>query len=278
MSQEVAPKQTKAMALRKLLTDCKVDIARALPAHVSPDRMLRIALTSARKNPELLDCNPESFLGAVIQSAQLGLEPDTPMGHAYLLPFRSNKSGQKEVNFMPGYRGLMELVYRAADAPILMPTAVYEGDVFEYEKGLHPRLVHVPKPHGLDTKLTHTYCVASFKDGRKEFLVMDRAEIEAIRNRSKAASFSPWKTDYEAMALKTVIRRMVKYLPMSAELQTAVGLDEKAELGFSQDNADLLKPEGAPIHTKRERVEGKMDGSIELEPGEFKDFAEGKDE
>lgn len=268
MSQELAPSSNKALALRKLLTDCKIDIARALPKHVSPDRMLRIALTSARKNPELLECSPESFLGAVIQSAQLGLEPDTSMGHAYLIPFRNNRSGHKEVNFMPGYRGLMDLVYRAPDHPVLMPSAVYQGDEFEYEKGLHPKLIHVPKPHEPNTKLTHVYCVASFKDGRKEFMVMGRAEIEAIRVRSKASGFSPWKTDYEAMAMKTVIRRMVKYLPMSAELQTAVGLDEKAELGFSQDNADLLKSESAPIHTKRERIQEK----ITVEPGAFSEF------
>lgn len=265
MSTEIT--QTRANSLRKLLTECKIDIAKALPKHVSPDRMLRMALTSARKNPKLLECSPESFLGAVIQSAQLGLEPDTALGHAYLVPYRNKASGQLEVNFMPGYRGLMDLVYRAPGHPIIMPVAVYEGDVFEYSRGLHPNLNHAPKPHAINAKLTHAYCVASFADGRKEFEVMDRAEIESRRSRSKATGFSPWSTDYEAMALKSVIRKLVKFLPMSAELQTAVGLDEAAEIDRTQNNAILLRPD-APIQTKLERIEDRMN----VDPDSFDGF------
>lgn len=251
-------KATKHGDLRSMLTKYREEIANALPKHVSPDRMLRMALTSARRNPELLECTPESFLGAVIQSAQLGLEPDTPLGHAYLLPFRNNKTGQKEVNFMPGYRGLMALVYRAPDHPVLMPAAVHEGDLFEYELGLHPKLIHTPKPSTTLPKFAFAYCVASFKDGRKEFKVMSRAEIEAIRARSKAGQRGPWVTDYDAMAMKSVIRNMVKYLPMSVELQTAIGLDESAELGETQNLDNLIKPHSAPILTKQERLDDKM--------------------
>jgi len=266
MTQEVATKQT---TLSGMLAKYKAEIARALPRHVTPDRMLRIAMTSARKNPQLLECSPESFLGAVIQSAQLGLEPDTPLGHAYLLPYKNNKSGRMEVNFQPGYRGYMDLIYRTANHPILMPVAVYEGDIFSYERGLHPKLEHKPMPHNTEPKLTHVYCVATFPDGRKEFDVMTRQEVEARRQRSKAKGFSPWQTDYEAMALKTVIRRFVKFLPMSAELQTAIGLDDCAESGQSQHNEAILK-ESEPIHTKRERVQGKMS----QEAGEFDNYDE----
>lgn len=263
MTQELAP-QSKAMNLRKMLSDYRSEIAHALPKHVSPDRMLRMAMTSARKNPGLLDCTPESFFGAAIQCAQLGLEPDTALGHCYLIPFQNRKSGKKEVQFMPGYRGLMDLVYRVAEHPILTPRAVYEGDTFSYEFGLNPKLVHTPLPRQDKAKLIFAYCVASFKDGRKEFCVMTKPEIEDIRLRSKATGFSPWQTDYEAMALKTVIRRMVKYLPMSAELHTAVHLDEMVDIGKSQDN-DLFLKEGQPLQTKSERVEDRM----KLEPGDF---------
>jgi len=255
MSKELV--ESKQTTLSGMLEKYKGEVARALPRHVTPDRMLRIAMTSARKNPELLECSPESFLGAVIQSAQLGLEPDTPMGHAALIPFFNSKTGKKEVNFMPMYRGLMDLVHRGANHPILDPTAVYAGDHFIYVKGLVPVLTHEPMPRKGHEKLSHAYCVAVFADGRKVFRVMTRADIEACRARSKSKGFSPWQTDYEAMALKTVIRQLVKYLPMSAELQACVGLDEMAEAGISQRN-DIILQEGRPIHTKRERVEGKM--------------------
>lgn len=267
MSQELATTDSKAGTLRQMLGTYKAELAAALPRGISVDRMARIAMTSARKNPALLDCSPQSFLGAVIQSCQLGLEPDTPMGQAYLIPFFNSKTGDKEVNFMPGYRGLMDLVYRTADHPIIMPHAVYDCDRFEYSHGLTQKLDHSPVPRKPENRLTHVYAIASFKDGRKEFMVMDRPEIEAIRARSKAQKFSPWQTDYEAMAMKTVIRRMVKFLPMSAEIQTAVGLDDRAESGESQGNDDWLKA-GKPIETKGERIEGKMSGN----PDDFNNF------
>ena len=157
---------------------------------------------------------------------------------------------------MPMYRGLMDLVHRGANHPIFNPQAVYEGDHFTYTQGLTPTLDHDPATRKDGAKLTHVYNVATFADGRKTFRVMTRAEVEACRGRSKARGFTPWQTDYEGMALKTVIRQHVKYLPMSAELQTAVGLDDIAESGGSQQNDILLQ--SGPIHTKRERVEAKM--------------------
>lgn len=266
MSDQVPAK--KQLTLTGMLETYRAEIARALPRHIGPDRMLRIATTSARKNPELLECTPESFLGAVIQSAQLGLEPDTPLGHAYLIPFRNNKTGRKEVNFLPGYRGLLDLIYRVQGHPLLMPVAVYEEDVFQYERGLLPILKHTPMPQGPGSKLVAAYCTATWADGRKEFDVMTRNGIEAIRTRSKATGFSPWKTDYEAMAKKTVIRRLAKYLPMSAELQTAIGLADRADSGESQNNETILM-DGKPIYTKAERVEGKMQSD---DPDSFENY------
>jgi recombination protein RecT len=266
MTQELVTNK-KQTELGELLETYKGEIARALPKHVTPERMLRIAMTSARKNPTLLECSLESILGAVIQSAQLGLEVDTPLGHAYLVPFYNKNSGKKECNFMPGYRGLMDLIHRTAGHPILDPTAVYEGDHFKYEKGLHPVLQHEPIPKKGGEKLTYVYCVASFADGRNVFRVMTRGEVESHRMRSKDPGFKIWKSDYEAMALKTVIRQLAKYLPMSAELQVAVGLDEMHEVGIAQDNELILK-QGQPIHTKRERIEAKMASN----PDDFEHF------
>lgn len=270
MSQEVATTNKSQVTLSGILEQYKGEVARALPRHVTPERMLRIAMTSARKNPELLTCSPESFLGAVIQSAQVGLEPDTPLGHAALVPFNNRATGKKEVNFMPMYRGYMDLVYRCADHPILDPVAVYEGDHFKWRKGTNPGIEHEPMPRKDGAKLTHAYVVSTFADGRKVFTVMTRAEIEACRARSKAQKFTPWQTDYEAMSLKTVIRRHCKYLPMSAEMQRAIGLDEAMEAGISQQNDVLLK-EGQPIHTKAERIDAKMAQPAD-DPTSFENF------
>ncbi len=264
---QIAVTQNKANTLRTLLAASRVEIVAALPKHVTPDRMLRISLTCARLNPDLLDCTPESFLGAVIQSAQLGLEPGTSLGHAYLIPFNNKRTGKKEVQFLPGYRGLLDLVYRAPEHPTLMPHPVYDGDRFSFEYGTNPQIDHMPGARLDKKKLTHVYCVATFKDGRKEFVVMTRAEIEEIRARSKAAasSFSPWQTDYEAMALKTVVRRLMKYLPTSIELARAITLDDMADAGQSQHNDDFIKADSTPIQTKDERLWDKM----ATQPGDF---------
>lgn len=264
MTKEVAT-QDKANNLKSLLVKARVEIMNALPKHIEPDRMLRIALTCARINPELLDATPESFLGAVIQSAQLGLEPGHSLGHAYLLVFRNGKTGNKEVSFIPGYRGLMDLVYRAPDHPTMMPQAVYEGDKFHFALGTAPFIEHIPAFRQDKAKLTHAYCIASFPGGRKEFIAMSRPELEAVRLRSKAKDFGPWKTDMEAMFLKTVIRRMAKYLPTSIEFQRAVRLDEQADAGESQHNEQFLVPESQPLQTKGERIGDKMASK----PGDF---------
>lgn len=224
----------------------------ALPRHMTPERMARIATTELRKTPKLAQCEPMSFLGAVIQCAQLGLEPGSGLGHAYILPYdvrKKNASGKWETvrtdaQLIIGYRGMIDLARRSGQILSLSATAVYQGDEFECVMGLEPTLKHIPDFDNPDRehadRLTFVYAVAKLKDGGTQFAVMSRAQINAIRGRSKAAESGPWVTDYEAMALKTVIRRLFKYLPVSVELQRAVQLDERADAGLSQDNAFVI--------------------------------------
>src|SRR5262245_29341353 len=104
------PAKQKIATVRDLLEKSRAQIALALPRHMSADRMLRVAMTSVQRNPLLLDCTPVSLVGAIIQSSQLGLEPDGELGEAYLIPYRNNKKGgQREVQFQTGYKGLLKL-------------------------------------------------------------------------------------------------------------------------------------------------------------------------
>lgn len=226
-------------------------IKAALPRHMTAERMARIATTEMRKVPKLAQCDPMSFLGAVIQCAQLGLEPGNALGHAYILPFdkREKVGGQwktvrTEAQVIVGYRGMIDLARRSGQIVSIDARAVYEGDKFECVLGLDPQVNHEPdwqNPNRADpSKLRFVYAVAKLKDGGVQFDVMSRAEVEAIRSRSKSADNGPWVTDFPAMALKTVVRRLFKYLPVSIELQRAVGLDELAEQGLSQQNASVI--------------------------------------
>jgi recombination protein RecT len=221
------------------LTTYKGEIARALPKHLTADRMARVAMTEIRKNPQLMKCKPESLFGAIIQTSQLGLEPGNALGHAYLLPYGL------EVQLIIGYRGMIDLARRSGQILSIEAHAVFEGDTFECSFGLNSDLRHVPdweNPNRTDAnKLKFVYAVAKLKDGGTQFEVMSRAEVDAIRARSKAGRSGPWVTDYQAMAQKTVIRRLFKYLPVSIEMQQAIGIDEKADANIPQDNSLVIE-------------------------------------
>lgn len=235
----------------------------ALPRHMTAERMARIATTEMRKVPKLGQCDPMSFLGAVIQCAQLGLEPGNALGHAYILPFdkREKVNGQwktvrTEAQVIIGYRGMIDLARRSGQIVSIDARAVYEGDKFECLLGLDAKIEHVPdwqNPNRADpSKLRFVYAVAKLKDGGVQFDVMSRAEVEGIRGRSKSADNGPWVTDFAAMAVKTVVRRLFKFLPVSIEMQRAVGLDELAEAGVSQQNAAVIDADFAFVDDQQQ--------------------------
>lgn len=230
---------SKTDSLRALIETNKSHIARALPRHLNADRMLAVAATAVQKTPALLDCDQASFVGAIIQCAQLGLEPNDGTGRAWLIPYG------KTVQFIPGYRGLVDLTRRSGEIKRFDVRDVCAKDAFSYSFGLRPELNHVPAS-GERGELTHVYAVAEFKDGNIQFDVMTREDVEKIRTRSRAGNAGPWKTDYAEMAKKTIVRRICKMLPVSPEVHKAVILDERADLGLSQDLHLLVDPEGKP--------------------------------
>lgn len=220
----------------------KAQMALALPKHLTADRLARIATTEMRRVPALSKSSPESFLGAIMQCAQLGLEPSNGLGHAYLIPFGNGKDqrGRNNVQLIIGYRGMIDLARRSGQILSISARAVHDGDEFNYQYGLNEDLHHVPAEDDTAGTLTHVYAVARLKDGGVQFEVMSRKQIEAVRASSKAGTNGPWVTHFEEMAKKTVIRRLFKYLPVSVEMQTAVSLDEKADAGIDQHNEFVL--------------------------------------
>lgn len=234
------------VAFRDFLTSRKSEIAAALPRHLTPDRMIRLALTEFTKNKTLQACTPASVYGGIIQASQLGLEIGV-MGQAYLVPYRNNKTGKTEAQFIPGYKGLIALARRSGDVTSIETHIVYEHDVFELELGIETKVRHVPNLDGDRGRARLVYGVAHFKDGGHHFEWMTLAEVERVRARSKASTSGPWVTDYEQMVRKTLIRRMSNYLPMSIELSNALQIDQMADDGKAAviDGAGMVveKPE-----------------------------------
>jgi len=207
----------------------KKQIAMALPKHMTPDRMLRVVLTEMRKNPKLLSCDQASLFAAIVQCSQLGLEPGNSLGHAYLIPYG------KECQLQFGFKGLMDLALRSGKVTSVTPRSVHENDVFEIEYGLEEKITHKPAIAGRGEPIGY-YAVARFKSGSHQFEYMSKDEINKIRDTCSQAKYkdAPWIKYYDAMAKKTVIKQLLKYLPLSVELQQAINLDEQAEAGVKQ--------------------------------------------
>ena len=208
--------------LASLVRRSEQQIATALPRHIPADRFARVAVTALRSTTNLDQCTAASFLGCLMTAAQLGLEPNTPLGHAYLIPFRDRNAGVFECTFILGYKGIVDLARR--NGVTVVARTVYEGDEFEFEYGLTEKCEHRPTLTERGEPRAY-YGVARWADGHLLHLALPK-DIEDRKGRSKAASSGPWKTDYDAMARKTVIRMMAPFLPLSIEMATAITRDE----------------------------------------------------
>ena len=242
------PRQEAFSELNYLLRKMKQQLAVALPKHLTPERMIRVALTAWQRTPELHQCSALSIAGAVMQAAQLGLEIDSVLGHAYLVPRWNKKTGSKEATFQIGFRGMMELVSRSEKVSG-MPEArcVYDGDLFDYEYGPRGFLRHKPLGEDDPAKITHAWAMAEFRDGRATFLVYSRRQIEKVRSCSNAAEKGPWVSHFPEMSVKTVLRALCKYLPMATEVQRQLAEEDLAAAG-AINPADLVLPD----HTAEE--------------------------
>lgn len=234
----------------------KATLAAVLPKHVSPDRMLKIALGALRTTPKLMECTVESLMGAVVQCSQLGLEPNTPLGHAYLIPFeKKKKSGNQwvtdkvETQIVIGYKGLIDLARRSGQVVSIAAHAVHEGDTFDYAYGLDEKLEHKPAMSNRGRVIAF-YAVAKLVGGGHAFEVMSAEQVNEIRDASQNYKFARdkektvWGQHYEEMGRKTVLRRLFKYLPVSIELATAAAIDDVGARGTSQALDTVLDGDG----------------------------------
>lgn len=201
----------------KQMLEAKMDtFAQVLPRHLTPDRLVKVALNCIFKTPALQKCSAASLYQSVISAAELGLEPGGALGHAYLVPFGT------VCQLIIGYRGFIELARRSGQLAQIEAHVVRECDVFDVEFGLTPKMSHRPKLDGDAGKPVLVYMIARLKDGSSHVEVMTAADVEKIRLRSRSGQSGPWQTDWEEMAKKTVLRRGMKYLPMSSELARAI--------------------------------------------------------
>lgn len=223
-----------APSLAALIERQKPEMARALPKHMDADRMARLALTVLRKTPGLNACTPESFLGALMTCSQLGLEPGAT-GEAYLVPHKDRRNNTVECTLIIGYQGYSKLFWQSPQAKHLDAQAVFENDEFEYELGLEPKLIHRPAL-GNRGNVVAFYAVASLTSGGSAFVVLSPEDCRRIRGKSGPnggiADPMYW------MEKKTALRQLVKLMPKSSQLATALVHDGGVRRDPAQEALD----------------------------------------
>lgn len=227
-------------------------IKKALPSVITPERFTRMVLSALSSTPKLAECSPQSFLAAMMTAAQLGVEPNTALGQAYLLPYRNH--GQMECQFQLGYKGLIDLAYRSGEVSVIQAHTVYENDVFEYELGMDPKLRHVPAKADRGEAVAY-YAMFKTKDGGYGFEVMSVDDVQRHAQRyskSYGSGSSPWRSNFDEMAKKTVLKRALKYAPLKSDFVRGVAQDEtiKAELSdemYAVPDETVFEAEGEEV-------------------------------
>lgn len=235
--------QKKPQTLQDYVQRMSSQIKLALPANLTPDRFQRIVLTAISSNPKLQECTPTSFLGAMMTAAQLGVEPNTPLGQGYLIPRKAKKGDQyvNECTFQLGYKGMIDLAYRSGNIINIGAYTVYQNDEFHVQFGLDPDITHVPAMTGRGDPIAF-YAYYRTKDGGFGFDVMSiedvRAHAKKFSDSVKHGWSSPWDTNFEEMAKKTVLKKVLKYAPLSTEVAGKISMDETVHDTISSSMTD----------------------------------------
>lgn len=219
------------------------EIAKALPQTIGAQRFLRLALTALVRTPDLGRCTQSSVAQCLLDCAQLGLEPGGPLGRAHLIPFNDRKKGTVTCTLIVGYKGLLELAFRSGKLLSIRAEVVRKGDEFLVEYGLEDKLVHRPDLEQAGDIIA-AYALARLEGGACVWTVMPRSEIDGIRRRARAGETGPWVSDYAEMAKKTVLRRLLKLVPMATEADLALEAEDRSHVsaGIYQDALSPVVP------------------------------------
>lgn len=273
--QKAAQKKDALTTIGGMLEQMKPQMSAALPKHITPDRMMRVALTAIQNTPKLLECDKKSLLMAILRASQLGLEPDGILGQAYLIPYG------KQVQLIVGYKGLIDLARRSGEVSNIIAREVCANDLFTVDFSQEIPFVHKPLLEGDRGPVKFFWALARFKDGGFHWDYMSREEVLKIRDGSsgwqaavkfKSTANSPWVKHEIEMGKKTVIRRISKYLPMSVQkaaiIEELVDANRKFEVGdfgditVEQEEIRDITPDDIEKTTGNDKVKKALESKV----------------
>lgn len=236
-------------------------IEKALPKHLTADRIIAITTEVITRNSAIAKCSPASLIGAVMQASILGFQPTQALGQCYFVPYGGH------VQFQIGYKGYIDLAYRSKNVKMIYAAPVLKGDDFYYEYGLHPKLEHKPT-RDRSGELEFVYAVVHFTSGDALPWVLTREEVEDLRKRNsfqKNGIKGPWETDYNTMAMAKAVKAIMRFIPMSESSPEAAGAPQSDEAvivpeSFAAGGAGVItddlmqfdqQPEAVSINDKR---------------------------
>lgn len=222
--------------LGEYLDGMKGKIEKTLPKiGMSADRFISMVKSAATENPALLKCTPCSLKAAVMKCAEMGLEPNSPLGQCYLIP-RKNKTGETECTFQMGYHGILALAHRTGKIQMAYADKICRNDEYDYRKGLGAYIEHKPCIDGPRGDAIAYYAVYQGTDGSYGFEIMSVDEIRAHAAKYCNMNSGAWRGNFDEMAKKTVMMRLSDYMPMSADIQREIAEERRimpAEKAYS---------------------------------------------
>ena len=235
IAKAAVPEKRQPETVKEFVMAYKKQFEKALSGKMSAEQFTRIALTALQTTPKLNDCEPSSIIAALLTTAQLALEPNTPLGQAYIIPYG------KRAELQIGYRGLLDIAYRSGMIQSIQAHVVYENDDFEFEFGLNPKCRHIPAKSNRG-EAEWVYAVFKTVNGGAGFEVMSVDDIRTHAQRfSKSYNNGPWQTNFEEMAKKTVVKKLLKFAPLTTEVAVATASDEhQLKLTIPNDGGQVV--------------------------------------
>ena len=215
---------------RRAFFDQFIDQFAAISATIKPERIIQLAVL-ATSNPKIAQCDLRTIVGALMEVTTLGFEPINSLNQCALIPYHDRKNNRTVLTVQIMYQGYIDLAYRSGILTSIYGDVVREGDKIEFEKGTNGAIRHVPSPTSWDQQISYAYVVAHLNNGGMGFEIWPIQKIISHRNRYARGhdkADSPWKTAFDQMAMKTVLKQLMKFLPKSVEFRRAETIDNNS--------------------------------------------------